>query len=81
MADDLPIVDETIHFLMLGPGQEPQWVRLVVSPFDDHWMAVLVEAPLPGESGTLKGLGFFARTPEEARDQALRFLGQLNPTN
>jgi hypothetical protein len=67
-----------VHRLLIhGLSNEPLWVRLYVQPMGDQWTAMIVadsvDPPKPGE---LKGTGFFANTPAEAKDMALRYLEQ-----
>mgnify|MGYP001607524412 CR=1 FL=1 len=70
------------RLLTLNPDNEPLWVRLYVQKIDDVWAAMLVgDDVLPPEPGTLKGLGFFGATPEEAEDAAKAYLGCSEPVN
>ena len=65
-----------------GPSNEPLWVRLYVQPLGDQWVAMLVadsvEPPRPGE---LKGTGFYADTPAEAKELLLHYLGDCVERN
>ena len=55
---------------------------LYVHDIDGVWAAMLVaDGQAPSEPGTLKGLGFFGDTGEEAEDAAKTHLGRSEPTN
>ncbi len=70
------------RLLTLNPDNELLWVRLYVQKIDDVWAAMLVgDDELPPEPGTLKGLGFFGITPEEAEHAAKAYLGWSEPVN
>ena len=61
------------RFLTLDADNTPRWVRLYIHPIGEQWVAMLVadgvEPPRPGK---LKGMGFFAETPADAEEMALR---------
>lgn len=82
MADGWFVPERSLHLLTLGPSDEPRWVRLVVHPIGDVWTAMLVGAdePLP-DPDSLTGLCFFGRTPDEARGEALNYLGYTGSMN
>jgi hypothetical protein len=62
--------------LTLGSDNEPLWVRLYVYPVGDQWHAVIVaDGVAPPGPGEVKGIGFYADTPEEAKELALTYLG------
>lgn len=70
------------RLLTLSPDTERLWVRLYIHKIEDMWAAMLIgDDVLPPEPGTLKGLGFFGATPEEAERQALAYLGYSEPVN
>ena len=65
-----------------SPDNEPQWVRLYVHDIDGVWPAMLVaEGKVPPELGTLKRLGPFGGTREEAEEAAKTSLGRSEPGN
>ncbi len=70
------------RLLTLGPDNEPLWVRLYIHQFGEAWAAMIVgdDAPVPGPGG-LKGMAFFAATPEEAERAAKAYLGCSEPGN
>ncbi len=72
----------SLHLFMLRPYEAPKWARLVVQPIARCWVAMLLNAEesLP-EPGTLQGLCFLGESPEEARGQALQFLGHASSAN
>ena len=64
------------RLLTLGPDDEPLWVRLYLQPLGDQWAAMIVaDSVAPPNPGELKGTGFYADTPAEAKETALRYLG------
>ncbi len=70
------------RLLTLSPDHEPLWVRLYIHQIGDRWAAMLVaDGVLPPEPGTLKGLAFFAATPDEAEREAKAYLGLSEPQN
>ncbi len=70
------------RLLTLGPDSEPLWVRLYVHEIEDALAAMIVADDVPApEPGTLKGLGFFGATPEEAERQAVAYLGITYPAS
>lgn len=76
------MADPNRRLLTVGPDHEPQWVRLYVHNIDGVWAAMLVaDGEVPPEPGTLKGLGFFGATREEAEREALVYLGRSEPVN
>ncbi len=67
------------RLLTLGPDDEPiwVWVWLYVQRVENRWAATLVaDGVTPPESGELKSLTFFGKTPEEAERVAKAYLGQ-----
>ena len=66
-----------VHRLLThGPSDEPHWVRLYVQPVGNQWTAMIIaDSAAPPKPGELKGTGFFADTPAEAKEMALRYLG------
>ncbi len=70
------------RLLILGPSDEPLWVRLYVQPVGDHWTAMIVaDSVEPPKSGELKGTGLFGDTAAEAKELALRYLGGCGEQN
>ena len=65
------------RLLIMGPSDEPMWVRLYVQVVGYRWAAMILAAttapPAPGE---LKGTAFFADTAAEAERLALEYLGE-----
>ncbi len=72
--------EPSLHLFTLRPNEAPQWARLVLQPIARCWVAMLLnpEEPLP-TPGILQGLCFLGESPEEARGQALHFLGMSCP--
>ena len=70
------------RFLILGPDNDPRWVRLDVYPVGDRWTAVIVadtvDSPRPGD---VKALRCFGDTAAEAKAVALRYLGRCTERN
>ncbi len=70
------------RFLTLDAQNKARWMRLYVQPIGGQWAALLVaddvEPPTPGK---LKGMGFFAETPAEAEELALRYVGRCTEQN
>ncbi len=60
---------------VLGPSDEPQWVRVYVRQYGDRWAAIICAddetPPLPDQ---LKGIAFFGDTAEAAEHQAMDYL-------
>ncbi len=70
------------YFLTVGPDNESLWVRLYLQPVGEQWVALLVaEGAEPPAPGKLKGMGFFAGTPAEAEELALRYVGRCTEQN
>ncbi len=70
------------RLLTLGPDHEPLWLCLYVHQLGDQWAAMLfADDATPPEPGTVKGLGFFGATPEEAQQAAKVYLGCAEPVN
>ncbi len=62
------------RIFILGPANEPLWVRLYVHEIEGVCAAMIVaNGDHPPESGQLTGLAFFGATSEEAADQAAQF--------
>lgn len=56
--------------------------RLYVRPIGERSAATLVaDSGEPPAVGELKGASFFGDNPEEAREMALRYLGELQTMN
>jgi hypothetical protein len=65
------------RLLTLGPDNEPLWVQIYVLPVGEQWRSVIVaDGVLPPGPDEVKGIGFYADTPEEAEGLALRYLGE-----
>jgi len=76
------MLERTRRLLTLGPDHEPLWIRLYVRKVDEVWAAMfLADNELPPEPGTLKGIALFGATPEEAKREALVYLGSFDPQN
>ncbi len=70
------------RLLTLGPDNEPLWLRVYVQQIGEAWAAMIVgDDVLPPGPGELKGMAFFAATPEKAEGEALAYLGQSEPAN
>lgn len=71
-----------MFLLLRGPDGEPRPMRLYVQGARDYWTAMMVdEDELPPEPGSLQGLCFFGKSPEEAKAAALSFYGRAQSVN
>ncbi len=70
------------RILTLGPDKETLRMRFYVQQIGDSWAAMIVgDDVLPPGPDELKGMAFFAATPEEAEREAKAYLGLSEPAN
>ena len=62
---------------VLSPDSDPRWVWLYMQRIGERWAAtILADTAAPPAPGELKGLTFFADTPEEVERLAVEYLGE-----
>jgi hypothetical protein len=64
------------RLLTLGPSEESLWVKVYVRQIGERWVAMILrDDDPPPRSEELRGMAFFGDTPEEAEQEAMRYLG------
>ena len=62
---------------IMGPSDEPMWVRLYILPIGERWAAtILADTADPPAPSDLKGMAFFGDTPADVERLALDYLGE-----
>ncbi len=82
MVDRVDRSEPAMFLLLRGPHGEPRRMRLYVQRIEDFWTAMMVgEDDPPPTPGSLHGVCFFGKTPEEAKAAALSFYGRVEAEN